>query len=111
MIPINPEGRRAIEEHCFDPRNPPNEYLSQPGDPFAAVYGWGIAGLTRRASATVVQGVKALRDHFKDVPFYTRTATEAGRRVVCGRLGYAPFPGAPDDLLWNPVTPLQERAA
>ena len=111
MIPLSPAGLAAILEHRFDPRTPVDEHLCGPGEPFAAVYGWGIAGCTRKAAAKVVVGVNALRERFPDIPFFTRTATPAGAKVVRGRLGYSPYPGAPDDLLWNPVRTAQERAA
>ena len=112
MIPVTPEGCAAILEDRFDARNPPEGLLCAPGDELGAVYGWGLAGVTRRASAAVMMGAMALRDAYPEVPFFSRTATAAGAKVVRGRMGYSPYPGAPDDLLWNPVRPLiEERAA
>jgi hypothetical protein len=112
MVAIRPDGLDAIRQHRFDPKNPPTEFLCRPGDPFAAMYGWGIVGRTRKASATVVAGAMTLRDQYPDLPFFTRAVTPAGAKVVRGRLGYSPYPGAPDGLLWNPVRhPSQERAA
>jgi hypothetical protein len=111
MIPITASGLEAIVQHRFDQRNPPSEYLCAPGDPFFATYGWGIVGRTRKASAVVMQGAMALRDRYASIPFFTRAVTPSGAKVVRGRMGYSPYPGAPDDLLWNPVRTNQERAA
>ena len=111
LLPLRLEGRRAIESHAFDTRLPPDELLCAPGDSLAAVYPWGFAARTRRASAAVVSMVIRLREHWPDIPFYTRAVTPSGSKVVRGRMGYSPYPGAPDDLLWNPVCTLQERVA
>ena len=111
LIPLLPEGLHAVENHIFDSRNPPVELLCAPGDPFPGLYGWGFAARGRKASAMVVMGAIKIREHLSDIPFFTRAATPAGVKVICGRMGYSPFPGAPDDLLWNPVQKSQERAA
>lgn len=111
VVPLRPEGLRAVQSHLFDPKNPPEEYLCAPGDSFPGLYGWGFSAKTRKASAMVVIGAMTLREYLGDIPFFTRAATPAGVKVICGRMGYAPYPGAPDDLLWNPVRTSQERAA
>lgn len=112
MVALTPDGLEAVLEGGFDTREPEDRFVCGPGDAFAGVYGWGLAGRTRRASAAVILGAMALRDHYPAIPFFSRTATPAGAKVVRGRMGYAPFPGARDDLLWNPVrTHVEERAA
>jgi hypothetical protein len=111
MVALTPAGLQAVEAHLFDPKNPPVEFLCREGDALAAVYGWGLAATTRKASAIVLAGALKLRERFPDLPFFTRAATEAGAKVIFGRLGYAPYPGAPDNLLWNPIRTSQERAA
>lgn len=111
LVPLRPAGLKAVEQHLFDAGNPPQEYLCAPGDPFAGLYGWGFAARGRRASARVVLGAMKIREHLSDIPFFTRAATPAGVKVICGRMGYVPYPGAPDNLLWHPVLSAQERAA
>lgn len=111
LLPLRPEGLQAIKAHAFDTRLPPNELLCAPGDPLAATYLWGFAATTKRASAAVVHMTIRLREHWSEIPFFTRAVTRAGSKVVRGRMGYRPYPNAPDDLLWNPVSSLQERAA
>ncbi|HTI67273.1 MAG TPA: hypothetical protein VL460_06965 [Caulobacteraceae bacterium] len=111
MVAVKPNGLKAIEEHLYDSKNTPEEFLCGAGDPFAAIYGWGFAARTRKASVAVVLGAMRSRERFADIPFFTRAATPAGVKVITGRMGYRPYPGAPDDLLWNPVRPSQERAA
>lgn len=111
ILPLRPEGLEAMLAHRFAPKDPPNEFLCAPGDPMAAMYPWAFAARTRRASAAAVSMMLILREHYPDIPFFTRAVTPAGAKVVRGRMGYAPYPDAPDDLLWNPVRPSQERAA
>lgn len=112
ILPLNPAGLEAIQSHAFDPKNPPDELLCAPGEAIAGLYGWGFVGSTRRASAVVLDGAIRLRNHLKAIPFFTRAATAAGDKVLRGRMGYAPYPAAPDNLLWNPPrSVIEERAA
>jgi hypothetical protein len=111
ILPLRPEGLDAVERHLFDAKNPPDALLCAPGDPLASLYGWGFSGRTRKASALMLTGALRLREHLHGIPFFTRAATPAGAKVLHGRMGYVPYPGAPDDLLWNPIRPSQERAA
>jgi len=111
-LPLTPSGLGAVEGHQFEARDPADDHLCAPGDPLAAVYAWAFAATTRKASAAVVMMMIRLREHYSDIPFFTRAVTPTGAKVVRGRMGYSPYPGAPDDLLWNPVRPLiEERAA
>jgi hypothetical protein len=111
MLPLNTDGLREIVEHRFTSKDPPDELLCAPGDDAAAMYAWGFSASTRKASAAVVMMTMILRDHYPEIPFFTRAVTPAGVKVICGRMGYSPYPGAPDDLLWNPVRSIEERAA
>jgi hypothetical protein len=111
IIPLQPAGVAAVQRHLFCPRDPSNEFLCLPNDRFAGLYGWGFSALTRKVAAQALAASKALRDHFFEVPFFSRAATPAGAKALLGRLGYTPYPDAPDDLLWNPALSPQERAA
>jgi hypothetical protein len=115
ILPVSVEGLRAMVEHRFNAKDPLDEHLCAPGEAMAAQYPWAFAAKTRRASAAVVQMTILLRERYPDIPFFTRAVTPAGAKVVRGRMGYSPYPGAPDDLLWNPARPpsvlSQERAA
>jgi hypothetical protein len=112
MVAVSPAGLRAIETHAYPSKDPPEEFLCAPGGMFAGNYGWGFASKTKRAAVQVVLGAIKLRERFPELPFFTRAATPAGVRIICGpKMGYVPFPGAPDDLLWQPVRTPEERAA
>ncbi len=111
LVPLQPAGLKAVEEHVFVARNPPDEHVCAPGDLFPGLYGWGFAASSRKASAMVVMGAIRIREHLADIPFFTRAATPAGVRIICGKMGYRPYPGAPDDLLWHPVPAPEENAA
>jgi hypothetical protein len=111
MLPLNAAGRLAVEQHRFLPKEPLDEQLCAEGEPLAAMYAWGFAAKTRNAAANVIRMTMLLRDRYAQIPFFTRAVTPAGAKVVRGRMGYSPYPGAPDDLLWNPVRTSQERAA
>jgi hypothetical protein len=111
MLALNADGLREIVEHRFTSKDPPDELLCTSGENVAAMYAWGFASSTRKAAAAVVMMTMVLRDNYPEIPFFTRAVTPAGVKVICGRMGYSPYPGAPDDLLWNPARSIEERAA
>jgi hypothetical protein len=112
FIPLRPEGLVALEADDFDGVDPPLQFVAAPGDLLAAVYGWVFVGSTPRAAATVISGMIAIRESLPLIPFYGRCATEEGRRVVTGRMGYVPVPGSRSGLVLNtPVNKELEVAA
>ncbi len=88
----HPAGLEAIQRHVFTQKDPPPEHLCAPGDPLACIYGWGFAARTCRASAQVVLGAISIRDAFPGIAVFTRAATPAGQRIICGKMGYLPYP-------------------
>lgn len=104
IVPLQPRGLAAIRDHRFDARNPARELVCAPGDAFAGLYGWGFAALTKKAAVAVIVGSMRLRETvFADIPCFTRAATPAGERIICGKMGYRPYPGSRTGLLVSPV--------
>lgn len=104
VVPVRPSGLDAIRHHAFDARNPAREMVCAPGDAFAGLYGWGFAAVARKAAAAVIVGSMRLRETvFAGIPCFTRAATPAGERIICGKMGYRPYPGSPTGLLVSPV--------
>jgi hypothetical protein len=105
-LPLRASGLLALATDRFDPVNPDPDQIAPAGEDPLAVYGWGFAATTRRASAAVLNGANLFRTTvFPTIPGFARAATDAGRRVLMGRLGYVPFPRSTTGLLWTP--PLQ----
>ena len=111
MVPLTPAGLQAVQQNLFDAKNPPSQFLCRKDAPMAAVFGWCLVATTQKAAAMVLLGALSVREHFHDLPFFTRRAATAGEGVVFSGLGYVPYPGAPDGLMWNPSRPSQECAA
>lgn len=107
IVPLKPQGLDAVLRDTFDARNPARETVCRPGDPFAALYGWGFAASTRKAAAAVVIGSMRLRETvFAPIPCFTRAATPAGERIIRTKMGYQPYRGSRSGLLISPVAAL-----
>ncbi len=112
LVPVGPDGLRMICNHSFNPRDPALSLICSPGDPFAALYGWGFAASTRKAAATVVLASMQLRDTvFAGIPCFTRAATPAGARIILTKMGYRPFPGSLTGLLISPPRKIEKGVA
>lgn len=102
-LPLRASGLLALATERFDPVNPDPDQIAPSGEAPLAFYGWGFAATTRRASAVVLNGAILFRTTvFPSIPGFARAATDAGRRVLNGRLGYTPFPRSTTGLLWTP---------
>jgi len=105
VIPLTSAALPGLAAGVFDGVEPPRHQVARPGDPVAAIYGWGMAGTTLRGRATVMMGaVKLHREIFPTLPLYGRAATPGGERTLLKRIGARPVPG-PGDLVvaeaWN----------
>ncbi len=110
VLPLRASGLLALATDRFDPVNPDPDQIAPAGEEPLAFYGWGFAATTRRASAVVINGANLFRTTvFPTIPGFARAATDAGRRVLMGRLGYSPFPRSTTGLLWTP--PIQANEA
>ncbi len=110
---LTPRGLRALITGRFNGVDPSPAHLCRPGEAPAALYGWGYAGRTRRASAVAIKGaLLARREICPQLPFFTRGATPDGARLLAGRLECQPFPVDTPGLFWAPPLAAQiEEAA
>ena len=91
MIPLRSSGLAKLKADSFDALDPALEDVCLEDETPAAVYAWGLAATTVRASAAVVRALMALRDEaLPQVPFFCRAATAQGAKVIHGKLGYEP---------------------
>jgi hypothetical protein len=113
VILLRASGLAKIEADSFNAVAPDLNDVCEAGEEPVAVYGWGFAAATARASGAMVLGLMALRDRAGlDVPFFCRAATPAGAKVILGKMGYAPFEGSITGLLVRyPETDSLEVAA
>lgn len=102
IIPVSRAGLAALRADRFDGTAPPLDGVTRPGEPLAAIYGWGFVGVSLRATAAVVSAMHRLRiETYPSLPFFGRAATDAGRKVMEGRLGYRLAPGSTTGLYQN----------
>jgi hypothetical protein len=95
-------GLLSIATDKFNGLAPDMDLIAGLDETPIAAYGWGIAAKTRRAAAAVLVGIDRVRnDLYPNIPFFARTLTADGQRVVCGRLRYLPFPRSKTGLLWS----------
>lgn len=113
VILLRASGLAKIEADTFNGVAPDLEDVCTDGEEPAAVYGWGFAANTARASGAMVLGLMALADRAGlDVPFFCRAATPAGAKVILGKMAYAPLDGSVTGLLVRyPQTASLEAAA
>jgi hypothetical protein len=104
ILPLGPSGLRKIEQDAFNALEPDLEDVCRDGDAVAAVYAWGIAAETVRASAAVVLCLIAMHQQAAPkAPFFCRAATPAGAKITAGKLGYAPYPPSKTGMLFKPA--------
>lgn len=102
IIPVSAAGLAALRADRFDGTCPDLSFVARPGEPLAGVYGWGFVGVTLRSTAAVVSGMHRLRvETYPHLPFFGRAATDAGRKVMEGRLGYRLQPHTQSGLYQN----------
>lgn len=112
VILLRASGLAKIEADSFNAVQPDLDDVCEAGEEPAAVYGWGFAATTARASGAVVLGLMALADRAGlDVPFFCRAATPAGAKVILGKMGYAPLKGSATGLLVRFPEPQNLEAA
>jgi hypothetical protein len=100
VILLRDSGLRKLESDRFDALQPDLTDICEAGEAPAAVYGWGFAATTVRASGACVLGLMALRDRlFPQLPFFCRAATPQGAKVILGKMGYRPHARSATGLL------------
>jgi len=104
---LRPAGLLAIATDKFDGVTPDVQLIAGPDETPLAGYGWALAAKSRKAAAAVLNGLDKVRTELHPaIPFFARAATPDGRRVLCGRLRYLPFPRSNTGLLWSaPIQP------
>jgi hypothetical protein len=109
LVLLNAAGLRALCDNTFTPLAPSLDHVAALAEAPAAVYGWGSAGKTRRAAATVVRATATACDVLP-CPSFARGTTGAGLHVLTRRLGMTPYPGSTTGLVWRPY-PRARKAA
>jgi hypothetical protein len=102
FILLNAQGADAVLRGAFDAADPVLEHLASPDEIVCAVYGWGICATAKPTARRLVEGSEAIKPLLDHVAHYARPTTEAGRRLMCERLGFVDLPGS-QGLVWLPA--------
>jgi hypothetical protein len=103
-LPLRETGRRSLLSGSFDGVRLDIGQVARAGEGPAAAYAWGCAARTRTAAKALLGASQAMAEEvFADIPFYSRAATDAGRRTLTASLGYVPLKGSDPDLYWRPA--------
>ena len=110
LVLLNGAGLAAVQAETFDPLAPDPAHAVAPFETPRAVYGWGVAAATRASAAVLVASSWAVLDVIPR-PFFVRAATEAGWRMLTGKMSFVAYPGSTTGLLWWDAADRQRRAA
>lgn len=99
IVPVSPEGLKAIQSGEFDPSGPEKGHLAALGQTCAGVYVGAYAGATHEARKAVMMATVTMRvDGYGQVPAFARGATDDGVRSM-ESIGFHPA-GFGADKLW-----------
>ena len=94
IIPLTAAAGPSLAIGEFDGVEPPPAHAARPGQPVIALYGWGMAALSWRGRATILNAAYRLhREIHPRLPLYGRAATPGGERSLLKRIGAHPVPG------------------
>jgi hypothetical protein len=94
IIPLSAAAAPSLEIGEFDGVAPPLVQAARPGEPVIALYGWGMAALSWRGRAVILNAAYRLhREIHPHLPLYGRAATPGGERSLLKRIGAHPVPG------------------
>lgn len=106
---LNQAGEQAVHRGEFDVFDPAEAHMASPDEVVCGVYGWGIAASTKATAKRLGAASEAGEPLASHVPRFARAVTDAGRRFLCDRFGYAELPGS-DGLVWMPPLARAEPA-
>jgi hypothetical protein len=108
-------GRSALDDMMagrFDALKLDVGRLSAADEPPALGYTWGIAAVSKNASAAAYAAAAELRaDLWRDLPFVTRAVTPVGRHIAITRGQYTPLRFPDDEFMIRRPAAVQEIAA
>ena len=113
FVLLSAVGARGAANDRFGALRPPAEHVARGGQEPAAIYSWAIAAADKDAARRLIEGHERLRHAaVPHLPFYARMATDDGRRLGIGKLGFKAVPGSTSGLYWSQAkTPLAVEAA
>lgn len=111
IVPVSPQGLKAIQSGTFDPSGPNKDHLAALGQTCAGVYVGAYAGATHEARKKVMMATVTMRvDGYGQVPAFARGATDDGVRSMVS-IGFQPAGFGADKLWMQPPVRRPERDA
>ena len=112
LILLNSAGARAVRTDHFDGVDPPPAQIVQRGEEPAALYAWGMAATSLRTAQRLIQGYIGIdRVAVPQLDCFGRPATQAGARLMTGRLGFKPLRGSTTGVVCRASNAQIEAAA
>lgn len=111
IVPVSPEGLKAIQTGEFNPGGPKESHLAARGETCAGVYVGAYAGATHEARKNVMMATVTMRvDGYGQVPAFARGATDDGVRSM-ESIGFHPAGFGADKLWMQPPVRRPEQDA
>jgi len=112
FVLLNQAGLDAVWAEAFDAVDPSPSHVSPAGENPAALYGWGVAAITKPSAARLIEGARAMwASAVMGLPYFARPTTPKGERLMRERLNFEDCPGSTSGLVWLPPGRAQRVAA
>jgi hypothetical protein len=111
IIPLTLTASPHLAAGELDGVTPSLGLAAAPGQPVIALYGWGMAAVSWRGRAIILNAAFRLhREIHPHLPLYGRAATPGGERSLLKRIGARPVPGR-GGLVLAPAWAAHSKAA
>lgn len=112
FVALNRAGAGALLDGAFDTVAPADAHVASRDEAVAAMYGWGVAAITRDTAARLIAGARLLgRGPSAHLAHYARPTTERGARLMREKLNFQDLAGDRIGLVWLPPFAERGRAA
>lgn len=112
FVLLNQAGLDAVWAETFDAVDPAPSHVSPASENPKALYGWGVAAITKPSATRLIEGARAMwAGAVMGLPYFARPTTPKGERLMRERLNFEDCPGSNTGLVWLPPDRARRVAA
>ena len=103
FVLLNRAGLNAVWAETFEATDPSPSHVCRASEDPVAVYGWGVAAITKPSATRLIEGARAMwAGAVMGLPYFARPTTEKGDRLMRERLNFVDCPGSTTGMVWLP---------